>query len=222
MEEIKEEEIKEEEEEFIKACYDDYEKVKFIIGFVDKKTKEPDDEEDKLIYNINKILFTPNPNPENNNERLKNIIELINHDNVRQIARNIFVLLHYHDLMENNYKSWGEHLLRDLIKEDKIVKENKEIFKREYEYVYNKPFDTLSPDDIDLKIVSIPKQRESIPKQRESVPEPRKSIPKQRESVPEPRKSVPRRRISTIYFPPPEPQRGAGNLYKNNRNNNKK
>jgi hypothetical protein len=217
------EEIKEEEEEFIKACRDDYEKVKFIIGFVNDKTSIPDDEEDKLIYNINKILFTPNPNPENNNERLKKIIELINHDNVRQIARNIFVLLHYHDLMENNYKSWGEHLLRDLIKEDKIVETNKKIFKKEYEYVYNKPFDTLSPDDIDLKIVSIPKQRESIPKQRESVPEPRKSIPKQRESVPEPRKSIPRRLKSTIYFTPLERQRTeGGKLYKNNRNDNKK
>ena len=214
MEEIKEEEIKEEEEEFIKACYDDYEKVKFIIGFVDKKTKEPDDEEDKLIYNINKILFTPNPNPENNNERLKNIIELINHDNVRQIARNIFVLLHYHDLMENNYKSWGEHLLRDLIKEDKIVKENKEIFKREYEYVYNKPFDTLSPDDIDLKIVSVPEPRKSVPILTGS-------IPKQRERSVSTSMGRPN---SRIIVPQPLPIRrpGGGKLYKNNRNDNKK
>lgn len=198
MEEIKE------EEEFIKACYDDYEKVKFIIGFVDKKTKEPDDEEDKLIYNINKILFTPNPNPENNNDRLKKIIELINHDNVRQIARNIFVLLHYHDLMENNSKpSWGEHLLRDLIKEDKIVETNKKIFKKEYEYVYNKPFDTLSPDDIDLKIVS-----DTKPIGR---------------SIPKLTGSIPRRLKSTIYFTPLERQRTeGGKLYKNNRNNNKK
>lgn len=197
------EEIKEEEEEFIKACRDDYEKVKFIIGFVDKKTKEPDDEEDKFIYNINKILFTPNPNPENNNERLKKIIELINHDNVRQIARNIFVLLHYHDLMENNYKSWGEHLLRDLIETGKIVENNKEIFKKEYEYVYNKPFDTLSPDDIDLKIVS-----DTKPIGR---------------SVPKLTGSIPRRLKSTIYFTPLERQRTeGGKLYKNNRNNNKK
>lgn len=198
MEEIKE------EEEFIKACYDDYEKVEFLMGFVDKKTKEPDDEEDKLIYNINKILFTPNPNPENNNDRLKKIIELINHDNVRQIARNIFVLLHYHDLMENNSKpSWGEHLLRDLIKEDKIVETNKKIFKKEYEYVYNKPFDTLSPDDIDLKIVS-----DTKPIGR---------------SIPKLTGSIPRRLKSTIYFTPLERQRTeGGKLYKNNRNNNKK
>jgi|694.fasta_scaffold09890_9 hypothetical protein len=198
------EEIKEEEEEFIKACRDDYEKVEFIIGFVDKKTKEPDDEEDKLIYNINKILFTPNPNPENNNDRLKKIIELINHDNVRQIARNIFVLLHYHDLMENNSKpSWGEHLLRDLIKEDKIVETNKKIFKKEYEYVYNKPFDTLSPDDIDLKIVS-----DTKPIGR---------------SIPKLTGSIPRRLKSTIYFTPLERQRTeGGKLYKNNRNDNKK
>ena len=198
MEEIKE------EEEFIKACYDDYEKVEFLMGFVDKKTKEPDDEEDKLIYNINKILFTPNPNPENNNDRLKKIIELINHDNVRQIARNIFVLLHYHDLMENNSKpSWGEHLLRDLIKEDKIVETNKKIFKKEYEYVYNKPFDTLSPDDIDLKIVS-----DTKPIGR---------------SIPKLTGSIPRRLKSTIYFTPLERQRTeGGNLYKNNRNDNKK
>lgn len=198
MEEIKE------EEEFIKACYDDYEKVEFLMGFVDKKTKEPDDEEDKLIYNINKILFTPNPNPENNNDRLKKIIELINHDNVRQIARNIFVLLHYHDLMENNSKpSWGEHLLRDLIKEDKIVETNKKIFKKEYEYVYNKPFDTLSPDDIDLKIVS-----DTKPIGR---------------SIPKLTGSIPRRLKSTIYFTPLERQRTeGGKLYKNNRNDNKK
>lgn len=198
------EEIKEEEEEFIKACRDDYEKVEFLMGFVDKKTKEPDDEEDKLIYNINKILFTPNPNPENNNDRLKKIIELINHDNVRQIARNIFVLLHYHDLMENNSKpSWGEHLLRDLIKEDKIVETNKKIFKKEYEYVYNKPFDTLSPDDIDLKIVS-----DTKPIGR---------------SIPKLTGSIPRRLKSTIYFTPLERQRtGGGKLYKNNRNDNKK
>jgi hypothetical protein len=198
------EEIKEEEEEFIKACRDDYEKVKFIIGFVNDKTSIPDDEEDKLIYNINKILFTPNPNPENNNERLKKIIELINHDNVRQIARNIFVLLHYHDLMENNSKpSWGEHLLRDLIKEDKIVETNKKIFKKEYEYVYNKPFDTLSPDDIDLKIVS-----DTKPIGR---------------SIPKLTGSIPRRLKSTIYFTPLERQRTeGGKLYKNNRNDNKK
>lgn len=205
MEEIKE------EEEFIKACYDDYEKVEFLMGFVDKKTKEPDDEEDKLIYNINKILFTPNPNPENNNERLKKIIELINHDNVRQIARNIFVLLHYHDLMENNSKpSWGEHLLRDLIKEDKIVETNKKIFKKEYEYVYNKPFDTeaISPEQIELVMESVPDQTDRV-----SKPMGRR--------VPI---SMGRRvHISMRSFTPLERQRTeGGKLYKNNRNNNKK
>lgn len=203
MEEIK-------EKEFIKACYDDYKEVEFLMGFVNDETSIPHDEEDKLIYNINKILFTPNPNPENNNQRLDKIIELIKDVNVRQIARNIFVLLHYHDLMENNGKpSWGEHLLRDLIKEDKIVKENKEIFKREYEYIYNKSFDTeaISPEQIELVMESVPEQTDRV-----SKPMGRR--------VPI---SMGRRvHISMRSFPPPEPQRGAGKLYKNNRNNNKK
>jgi hypothetical protein len=197
MEEIKEEE--EEIKEFINGCHDDYKEVEYLIGFVDSDTKEPDDEEDKLIYNINKILFTPNPNPKDNNERLKQIIKLKKLYNVRQIARNIFVLLHYHDLMENNDKpSWGESLLRDLIGKDEI---NKEIFIKEYEYVYNKEFvqSAIDPNEIELNIESVPKLMRSVPKLMRSVPTLMRSVPTR----------IPR-------------NAGGGKMYKNDRNNNKK
>jgi hypothetical protein len=191
MEEIIEKEIK----EFIKGCNDDYEEVEYLIGFVNNETLEPDDEEDKLIYNINKILSTPNPNPIDFKTRLNKIIELITNDNVIQIARNIFVLLHYRDLMENiNKPSWGKSLLRDLIGIHEISEINKKIFIKEYEYVYNKSFDTIAIDLDEIKLGMI--------------------------SVPDLKRSVLKSRIRN----PPLPIRSArgGKMYKNDRNNNKK
>jgi len=196
MEEIKEEE--EEIKEFIKGCNNDYKEVEYLIGFVDSKTLEPYDEEDKLIYNINKILFTPNSNFKDNKERLKQIIELKKLYNVRQIARNIFVLLHYRDLMENiNKPSWGESLLRDLIGIREI---NKEIFIREYEYVYNKSFDTIAIDLDEIKLNLI-----SVPESNKSVHNPRISVPKSWRMVP-----IKIRKAT------------GGKMYKNDRNDNKK
>lgn len=128
---------------FLEDCNNVYKEVEYLIGVANEETIEPEDEFDKLIYNINKILSIHIK--DDKDDRLSKLIELINHYNgdKKQIPRIIFVLLYDRDLMNKeklNGESFGESLLRDLI--EKNI-DNKEIFISEYEYVYNKKFDDI-------------------------------------------------------------------------------
>lgn len=130
-------------EDFFEDYNNVYKEVEYLIGFANENTIEPEEEFDKLIYNINKILSI-RKDDKDKEERLKKLIELINNnEDKKQIARIIFVLLYDRDLMYEknlNGESFGESLLIDLIEKDI---NNKEIFKNEYEYVYNKNFDDM-------------------------------------------------------------------------------
>jgi len=130
-------------EDFLEDCNDVYKNIEYLIGFANEETIEPEDEFDKLIYNINKILSIRKKDEE---DILSKLIELINNDNdKKQIARIIFVLLYDRDLMykkQLNGESFGEKLLIDLIDREF---DNKKIFISEYEYVYNKKYDDM-PD----------------------------------------------------------------------------
>jgi len=130
-------------EDFFEDYNNVYKEVEYLIGFANENTIEPEEEFDKLIYNINKILSI-RKDDKDKEERLKKLIELINNnEDKKQIARIIFVLLYDRDLMYEknlNGESFGESLLIDLIEKDI---NNKEINKNEYEYVYNKNFDDM-------------------------------------------------------------------------------
>jgi hypothetical protein len=127
-------------EDFLEDCNDVYKNIEYLIGFANEETIEPEDEFDKLIYNINKILSIQ----KDEEDILSKLIELINNNkDKKQIARIIFVLLNDRDLMNKeklNGESFGESLLRDLIERNI---DNIEIFISEYEYVYNKDFDDI-------------------------------------------------------------------------------
>jgi hypothetical protein len=134
--------------DFLEDYNNVYKEVEYLIGFVNKETIEPEDEFDKLIYNINKILSIQKDDKDDKDDRLSNLIDLINNNNnkdKKQIARIIFVLLYDRDLMykkQLNGESFGEKLLIDLIDREF---DNKKIFISEYEYVYNTKFDDM-PD----------------------------------------------------------------------------
>jgi hypothetical protein len=109
----------------------EYNDVNYLINYINEDTiTEPNDNFDKLIYNINKILSKPQP--------LIELIEFIemNKEDVKQIARIIFVFLNNIDLMnEKSTKSKGLEILNGLIE---IERDYNQIILNEYNYVYNK------------------------------------------------------------------------------------
>jgi hypothetical protein len=110
----------------------EYNDVNYLINYIKEEDTitEPDDNFDKLIYNINKILSKPQP--------LIELIEFIemNKEDVKQIARIIFVFLNNIDLMnEKSTKSKGLEILNGLIE---IERDYNQIILNEYNYVYNK------------------------------------------------------------------------------------
>jgi len=109
----------------------EYNDVNYLINYINEDTiTEPNDNFDKLINNINKILSKPQP--------LIELIEFIemNKEDVKQIARIIFVFLNNIDLMnEKSTKSKGLEILNGLIE---IERDYNQIILNEYNYVYNK------------------------------------------------------------------------------------
>lgn len=142
------------EKDFIKGFDRDYKEVDYLVSFIDKDVKEPDDDFDKLIYKINLILSKPSES-----DYIQKLIQLVleNNGNIKQIARIVFVLLNNQDIMnkeELRGNSFGETILKDLLETKKIDNDNKRIILNEFNYVYNMSLEISSI--IQEKISTIP------------------------------------------------------------------
>jgi len=125
------------EKDFIKSFERDYKEVDYLVSFIDKDVKEPDDKFDKLIYKINLILSKPSES-----DYIPKLIQLVleNNGNIKQIARIVFVLLNNQDIInkeELRGNSFGLTILEDLLKTKEISNDNKRIILDEYNYIYN-------------------------------------------------------------------------------------
>lgn len=123
--------------DFINGFNSDYKEVDFLVSFIDKDVKEPDDDFDKLIYKVNLILSKPSES-----NYIQKLIELVleNNGNIKQISRIVFVLLNNQDIMnkeELRGNSFGETILKDLLETTEIDNDSKRIILDEFNYVYN-------------------------------------------------------------------------------------
>jgi len=142
------------EKEFEEGFYRDYKEVNYLVSFIDKDVEEPDDEFDKLIYKINLILSKPSES-----DYIQKLIQLVleNNGNIKQIARIVFVLLNNQDIInkeELRENSFGETILKDLLKTKEINDDNKRIILNEFNYVYNMSFEISSI--VHKEILTIP------------------------------------------------------------------
>jgi len=126
------------EKDFIDGFNRDYKEVVYLVSFIDKDVKEPDDDFDKLIYKVNLILSKPSES-----DYIQKLIQLVlgNDGNIKQVSRIVFVLLNNQDIMnkeELRGNSFGETILKDLLETTEIDNDSKRIILDEFNYVYNK------------------------------------------------------------------------------------